>query len=455
MRVLTFAQVAQIFGQKRKHRIKISRVIIDSREAVANCLFFALPGSKTDGHHYVNDVLNRGGFAVVKKGFGSGDRILEVENPLQALQELAAQYLAAKELPVVAVTGSNGKTTTKDLIAAVLSSQFSVHKTYENYNNEIGVPLTILGLQEQHQVLVVEMGMRGEGQIEALTNIAPPDIAVITNIHPVHLELLGSIQNISAAKSEILTGLKPEGIAVLNGDDQLVRSVGKKARRKVFYGFEPNNDLRASRLEYDNYGRMQFDCHWQHQIYAAVINIPGKHNVSNSLAALAVGMQFGVSLSDGIASLRNSKLSKMRLEIISGVNEITIVNDAYNASPASMRAALDIVKELETKGKKIVILGDMLELGDLSERSHQSIGGYAAAVSDMIIAVGNYAHHYQQGAKKAGFPNNSIKIYSSVELLIEDIHRYIKKQDLVLVKASRALQLERVVEAVREAGEKL
>lgn len=451
---LTLAQVSSIFGQNCQNKAMISKVIIDSRQAVPNCLFFAFPGANVDGHQFVQDVLDCGGFAVVKKGYGDfNDSIIQVEDPVKALQKLAKFQLERLNIPVIAITGSNGKTTTKDLTAAVLSEKLSVHKTQGNFNNELGVPLTVLGLERHHQAVVLEMAMRGFGQISKLTNIAPPDIGVITNIYPVHLELLGSMENIAQAKVELLYGLKPNGTAVLNGDDLLLRrSAAKvsKAKSKVFYGREIDNDLRADNISFDSQGNISYDCHWRSECQTISLTLPGLHNVYNSLAAVAVGLEFGMPLADCIKGLQKAELTKMRLEIETGADQVKIINDAYNASPASMHAALDTLAAIETNGSRIAVLGDMLELGSISESAHIQVGEHAAKVCDCLICVGNYGDLVRYGAETAGFSREKIHVYQTVEDLLADIKSFVQQQSLVLVKASRSVALERVVEVLKE-----
>lgn len=447
---LSLSQVASDLNLQSPRNDIISKVIIDSRESEPNCLFFALRGTKVDGHKFVNQVIDHGGFAVVRQGFGSGDRILNVPDPLLALQELAKAHLKRISIPIVAITGSNGKTTTKDLTAAVLSSKFDVHKTQGNFNNELGLPLTIMGLEPHHQIIVLEMGMRGLGEIKQLAMIAPPDVAVITNIGPVHLEVLKSIENIAKAKSEILTELKPSGAAILNGDDQLVRKHCTTNRDKLYFGSGFDNTLRATDIKMDQKGIPSYIGHWHDQSQLVKLNIPGKHNVYNSLAAIGVGLKFGIDFQDCIANLKHVQLSEMRLTVEPGRDGTFIINDTYNASPASMLASLDTMDQIRTDGRKVAILGDMLELGALTEESHAQIGAYAANVSDSLAFVGQYAHYFKKGAVEAGFSPSKIRIYDTAKSLIENINQLIEPNDLVLVKASRGVALEQVVAELKE-----
>lgn len=446
---LTFAEAASILGKPSTDQTKIEQVIIDSRQATAGSLFFALPGSKTDGHHYVVDVLKSGGYAVVKRGWGQDQRVIEVEDPLLALQKLAQAHLEKIGLPVVAITGSNGKTTTKDFTAAVLGAKYKVCKTQGSYNNEIGLPQTIMSIEPWHDVVVLEMGMRGLGEIRHLTEIAPPQVAVITNVYPVHLELLGSIENIAKAKAEILLGLRSGGSAVLNGDDPLIRIHAAKAKHVLFYGRNGQNQLRAENIAVDGQGKVSYDLRWNDQVYQVRLPVPGAHNVYNSLAAIGVGIQFGIPISIAIEALPETELSSMRLEIEFSSDGVLIINDAYNASPASMQTALETLDQISGNRRKVAILGDMYELGSLSDSAHEQVGVWAAQVCNQLVFVGKNAHLMNKGAQSAGFSSSNIRIYPTVEQLLVELNQFVERQDSVLVKASRAVALEQVVAALK------
>ena len=446
---ITFSQVAALFGKERSDQTQISKVIINSRDAVPACLFFALPGSKVDGHQFVNDVLQQEGYAVVKQGFSSDERVIEVADPLAALQKLAQFSLKQSGIPVIAVTGSNGKTTTKDFTAAVLQARMPVWKTQGNFNNELGLPLTIMEIEPHHEAVVLEMGMRGLGEIRHLTEIAPPQVAVITNVFPVHLELLGSIENIAAAKAEVLEGLKPGGAAVLNGDDPLIRCHAAKADQVLFFGKNPDNQLRAENIKVDQKGCVSYDLIWEGKSYPVILSVPGVHNVYNSLAGIGVGLLFGIPVADAIQALRHVELTEMRLEIVESSDGITIINDAYNASPASMRSALETLAKMQSFGRKIAVLGDMYELGPISDRAHEQVGEQAAGVCDLVIFVGQNAQVMRKGAELAGFPRSKIIIYQSVEQLLPELKDLVEPNDLVLIKASRSVQLERAAAVLK------
>ena len=297
-------------------------------------MFVALRGEKVDGHQFVADVLNLGGFAMVRRDTVKLPGVLKSMIPRAS--EFGRAYLRQYDLPIVAVTGSNGKTTTKDMITRVLHERFEVHSSAKNYNNELGLPLTVLGLDDTHQALVVEMGMRGIGQIRELTEICPPKIAVITNVGPVHLEILKSMENIAQAKAEIIEALPPNGLAVLNGDDPWVRRIaGLTQAQALFYGQNPDNDLVISELEIDRWGRASFCVEGLGVSGRIALNVPGRHNVWNASAALIVGLKSGVPFAACAAALADVQLTGMRLETIELKKGALILNDAYNASPAS------------------------------------------------------------------------------------------------------------------------
>ena len=439
MRALKLRQVAEFAGGTTSSSGCVQHVTIDSRTAKAGSLFVALEGENVDGHEFVPDVLKLGGYALVREGTYSGPGIIEVECPLEGLQNLAKAYLEQFSIPVVAVTGSNGKTSTKDMIAQILRSKFSVHNTSGNYNNEIGLPLTILGLDDHHDVLVVEMGMRGLGQISHLASICPPTVGVITNIGPVHLELLGSMGNIAKAKGELLEALGQEGVAVLNGDDPSVRG---QARRfpgtAVYYGLDPTNDVVASGIDVDVDGRPTFHVEGPDIEGDVKLAVAGVHNVWNACAAISVGLEFDIPFDSCAEALEDLALSAMRLEVQRNPEGAVIVNDAYNASPASVRAALDTITHMKCEGERIAILGDMLELGTMSPQAHAEVGAYARECCDKVVFIGTYSEVMQEGAGEG-------EVFATVDEFIESGFS-VGSGDLVLVKASRGLKFERVVE---------
>lgn len=445
MRRLSLAQVAEMTKGRAKGDGYVDNVVIDSRKARSGSLFFALSGERFDGHQFVEDVLALGGCAVVREGTYDRPGVVEVADPLQALQDLAQAYLARYRVPVVAITGSNGKTSTKDMIAQVLRSRYAVHATEGNMNNEIGVPLTILGLEEQHEFLVVEMGMRGLGQIKRLTEICPPNLGVITNIGPVHLELLGGINNVAQAKGELLDAMDHTGIAVLNGDDPTVRGQARSFRgRIVYFGLDPANHLVARGIRLDEEGRPSCTVNFEDEEVTLCLSVPGVHNVWNACAALAVGLQFGVSLREGARALEKLSLSSMRLEVRRSPQGVVVVDDSYNASPASMRGALDTLAHMYCSGERVAILGTMLELGSIAREAHLEVGRHAGECAQRLIFIGEYAEVMRQGAGRG-------EVYSSVEEFLSNLPPF-ADGDLVLVKASRGLHFERITEELLKGG---
>lgn len=448
MRPLTLEQIAEFTQGQALGTGITDNVIIDSRQASAGSLFVALPGEKVDGHDFVTDVLDQGGFAIVKEGVYSGLGVVQVKDPLKALQDLAKAYLEEYPVKVVAITGSNGKTSTKDMITQVLQTKYEVHSTKGNFNNEIGVPLTILGLDEHHEILVAEMGMRGLGQIEQLANICPPDYGLITNIGPVHLELLGSMGNIAQAKGELLSAMGDTGTAVLNGDDPSVRGQARTFNGKRFYyGLDMSNNLVARSILPNHEGHPSFFVRLEDEEELQVnLAVPGIHNVWNACAALSIGLQFDISLIEGAKALEQISLSGMRLEVQRNSNGVIIVDDSYNASPESTKAALDTLSHMYCSGKRVVILGDMLELGDLAEDAHKEVGQFAAESGETLVFIGKYARFMQEGAGKG-------EVFSSVDEFLQTKIEF-SEGDLVLVKASRGLHFEIIVEHLMKGEEK-
>jgi UDP-N-acetylmuramoyl-tripeptide--D-alanyl-D-alanine ligase len=447
MRPLTLAQIAEYTQGQAVGEGLVRNVVIDSRKATAGSLFIALPGEKVDGHQFVSDVLAQGGYAVVKEGSHTGPGVVQVKDPLLALQELARGYLAAFSVPVVAITGSNGKTSTKDMVAQVLSTAFAVHATEGNFNNEIGVPLTVLGLEEHHELVVVEMGMRGLGQIRRLTEISPPNFGVITNIGPVHLELLGGMGNIAQAKGELLEAMDANGVAILNGDDPSVRGQARSFKgRIVYYGLDVANDVVGRGINLDVEGRPSFTIRHEQQEVQVQLALPGVHNVWNACAALAVGLQFGVSLEKGAVALTELASSAMRLEVRRTPRGIIVVNDSYNASPASMQGALNTLGHMYCSGKRVAILGDMLELGEIAESAHIEVGRHAGECAKQLIFIGQYASLMQQGAGRG-------EVFASTDQFLDSHELKLESGDLVLVKASRGLLFEKIVEELLKGGD--
>jgi len=435
----------------------IQGVITDSRHIEQGCLFVPLSGEKFDGHAFVADSLASGASAALwerAKGNPPGPAVL-VDNALEAMQRLAKSYLTAAGAKVVGITGSNGKTTTKDLLYALLATTYKVHKTSGNFNNHIGLPLTILAMPEDTEIAVLEMGMSGRSEIEFLSKLAEPETAIVTNIGESHLEQLGSRLEIARAKLEILSGMKAGGLFVYNGDEPLITEVLADTNtpkpdqlHTLTFGVNNNHDIYPSGIMFLEHGTIFTPNGGETPLELPLL---GEHNVVNCLGALAVARHYGVTEADMKEGLKHAELTGMRIEIVEGANGVTILNDAYNASPTSVRAAINVLKKMKGYRNKIAVLGGMLELGEDEARFHQEVGEYLTAEdTDLLFTYGHLGKEIAVGAKKHLAPDN-IYAYDDKSELIHKLISVLHPKDVVLVKASRGMKLEEVVEAVKHS----
>lgn len=429
--------------------VEVTGFSVDSRTIKEGEAFFALKGENFDGHDFVGQAAGRGARAAVVS------RILEpapaislicVQDVLEAFQRLAGWWRSQFPVTVVSVTGSSGKTTTKDMIGEALSSQVQVIKSEANFNNEVGVPMTLLGIRPGDQVAVLEVAMRGKGQIASLCQFIRPTIGVVTNIGPAHYELLGSLEAIESAKAELVEALPENGCAVLNADDERCRRIASRTRARVaFYGMSPEAEYRAQDVVVESSGRTYFRCLAGDLELDVSIPLPGYHNVRNALAALAVAGFLGLDLESAARSLSRAKITGMRLEFMD-VRGMKVINDAYNANPDSMAASLSILGAVGS-GRRVAILGDMLELGDYSREGHLSVGRKAAeSGTDLLIALGPQAKDIAEGALEGGMNRKSVVWFASKEEARTELVSLLKPGDTVLVKASRGMRLEEVID---------
>lgn len=421
----------------------------DSRKINNSDLFIPIEGERFDGHDYILSSFASGaaGSLTHKELEPVNDKVLiKVEDTLKALRDLASYYRQKFKIPYVGITGSVGKTSTKDMVSCVLAKQYKVLSTQGNYNNEIGVPLTIFNLDSLHEAAVIEMGMSGFGEISRLTSIVKPDIAIITNIGLSHIEKLGSRKNILQAKMEILEGLKDKGLVILNGDDKLLYGLkGLISFRTVFYGLEENLDYQAYNVQSLGEQGTVFDITICNKDYRVNIPVPGVHNVYNALAGIAAGRELGIPIEKIIQGIEEFTPGKMRLNIINH-NGIKIINDAYNASPQSMEAAINVLKDVVTSGRSIAVLGDMLELGEMSMDSHRHVGRFAVAKGiDYILTVGDNGENIAHGAIEAGAEADKVISFKDNTEAAEFLINFIKPGDVLLVKGSRGMKMEEVV----------
>ncbi|WP_077210582.1 UDP-N-acetylmuramoyl-tripeptide--D-alanyl-D-alanine ligase [Bacillus dakarensis] len=431
----------------------INGVTIDSRKIQAGNLFVPLKGENADGHRFVEAALKNGAAASLWQSDVPNPPkdlpILIVEDTEAALQELARSYRSQLSVKVVGITGSNGKTTTKDMTAALLSLQYKVQKTEGNFNNHLGLPLTILGLNEDTEIAVLEMGMSGKGEIDFLTKLARPEAVVITNIGESHLQDLGSREGIAEAKLEILRGLQANGLVVYHGDEPLLQGPMREfhgdAKLQTFGRFNHNTVYPVDVQQHQK--GSQFKINGIDLQF--ILPVLGVHNVLNALAAMLVSRYFGIPFESMNEGFSNLKVTNMRMELVEGEKGEKIINDAYNASPTSMKAAIDLVTDLSGYQKKIVVLGDMLELGEEEQNFHTEIGrGIDSSKVNFVFTYGNLGEYIAKGALE-NFSKERVFAFLHKEDLIKSLQNYTDESTLVLVKASRGMKLEEVVRALQ------
>ena len=424
---------------------------IDSRTIRSGELFFAVIGERLNGHDYVDQALEKGAIAaVVRKDeavrYGPKAKLLLVDDTLLALQNLATAVRRLWGKRLVAVTGSAGKTTTKESIAQVLSTKFRVLKSEGNFNNHFGLPLMLLKLAPDHDIAVIEMGMSHSGEIAALAKIALPEIGVVTNVAPVHLEFFDSIEGIARAKRELIDALPSQGTAILNADDELVSKFGESFQGKVVtYGTRPSANVRAENIESQGAAGTTFEVVAAGQREKVRLPLIGAHNVLNSLAAVSVALQCGVALLESAKSLAELAAPAKRGEVIQ-LGNITVINDCYNSNPKALEAMVNALAGMPAK-RRIVVAGEMLELGPTAEEAHQASGRQMAARKiDVLLGVRGLALDMVESAQQAGV---QAKFVATAEEAGEWLARETRDGDVVLMKASRGVKLERALEIWR------
>ena len=445
-------------GTEAEKKTEVLGVVIDSRQVESGYLFVAIPGEKVDGHKFIPDVFAKGAAAVLSEQQledPAGPYIL-VESTTKALRDLAEYYRKSLDIKVVGITGSVGKTSTKEMIASVLSEKYRVLKTEGNYNNEIGLPLTIFKIRAEHEVAVLEMGISEFGEMHRLATMANPDICVITNIGLCHLENLKTRDGILKAKTESFAHLKKDGIAILNGDDDklsTVRQVGDK--EPVFYGMEEKMEYRedAKKSVYatgvENLGLygMQARIHTPEGERDVRIPIPGEHNVYNALAATAVGLSLGLSLDQISSGILKAKTIGGRTNLLN-TGSMTVIDDCYNANPVSMKTSIDVLATVE--GRKIAVLGDLGELGENEKKLHYEVGEYLAKKEiDVLFCAGELSEEIAKAAQKES-KTCEVYYFKTRDALLEQLLPFLKKGDTVLVKASHFMEYPKIVKALTD-----
>lgn len=432
--------------------VEVTSVAIDSRDVVPGALFVALPGERTDGGRFVPEAFANGAAgALVRDGLDVDGPAVSVRSTGEALMMLARNERARMDASVVAVTGANGKTSTKDMAAAVLETRFRTHASRESFNNEVGLPVTILGATAETEVVVAEMGARHVGDIAILCGIARPDIAIVTNVGVAHLEVFGSWDRIVEASAEPVEALGPDGVAVLNADDAVVAGyAGRTAGRVVTFGLASDADVRAEDVSLGTDGRASFTLVHGADRAAVTLAVPGEHMVSNALAAAATGVTLGVPVTAGAEALAHAAVSHWRMETFTTSAGVRVVNDAYNANPESMAAALRAARWMAGEGHLIAVLGTMAELGPIAAREHERIGELAARIRvDRLIAVGASARPIADAGLREGVEPDNVACYDDPDQVLDDVRRSARPGDLVLFKGSRVAGLERLAEALR------
>jgi UDP-N-acetylmuramoyl-tripeptide--D-alanyl-D-alanine ligase len=472
MAVLMLDKFILALGQDARQAglaVKVSSVVVDSRQAGAGSVFVALRGEREDGHLYVGEAFDRGAIAAIIDRAPDCGTVLDLRDPAQemptgieppvcllvrdslsALQEVSAWWRARFDVRVIGITGSIGKTTTKEFVASVLAQRYRVLRSRGNLNNEIGLPLTLLELDQSYEHVVLEMGTYGPGEISLLAKLARPNVGVVTNVGPVHLERMGTIERIAQAKSELPQSLPADGVAILNNDDEWVRGMADRTQARVFtYGLSADCDLWADEIESRGFEGVRFRFRYtssrgREETVHAHIPLMGRHSVHTALRAAAVGLVEGLDWDEILHGLRIGE--QLRLFVVPGVNGSTLLDDTYNSSPDSAIAALNLLDELG--GRKIAVLGDMLELGGYEVEGHCRVGRRAMDVVSLLVTVGERGRLIGQGALDYGMDPERIIELDDNAAAIAYLDQVIQEGDVVLIKGSRGIAMEEIVEAL-------
>lgn len=447
LKIIAEKMEGQLYCNKNFENKEIQGAVIDSRKVLQDYLFFAVKGQKVDGHDFIDKVFEMGALAVVsEKKLDINKPYILVKSSLEALKKLAAYYRSTLDIPVIGITGSVGKTSTKEFIASVLSTKYKVLKTEGNFNNEIGLPLTIMNIKPEHQVAVIEMGISDFGEMTRLSKIARPDICVITNIGICHLENLKDRDGVLKAKTEMFEYAGKDCEIVLNGDDDKLITVKEYKGKRVHY-FGKSDDFEIYATDITNNGILGTNCniHVEDEVINVDIHIPGVHMVSNALAAAKVGALLGltsVEIKQGIESLYNAA---GRVNIIK--KDYIIIDDCYNANPVSMKASIDLLNT--ANGRKIAVLGDMFELGKDEARLHYEIGKYIADTKvDNVFLTGKLTKNILSGYVDEKQWSNNVNWFENIDELIYNLKQFVKPGDTILVKASHSMHYENIVKAL-------
>lgn len=445
LREITAACGGTYFGDPESTAKEVSSVVIDSRKVTQDSLFVAIRGARVDGHTFIPQTIEAGALCALSEeplGEVTFPYIL-VDSCTQALKDLAEHYRKSLDIKVVGISGSVGKTSTKEMIASVLSQKYNVLKTEGNFNNEIGVPLTIFNLREEHEIAVLEMGINHFGEMTRLAKMARPDICVITNIGVAHMELLGSRDGILKAKTEMFQYMNPDGTIIFNGDDdKLITYSPENGITPIYFGLGENSSYRAEQIANNGLRGTNATFVTPKSRFSAHISIPGEHMVHNALAGIAVGYALGMSDAEIKAGIEALKPLAGRNHLIE-TNTYTIIDDCYNANPISMKASIDVLSKADTR--TVAILGDMGELGAKEKEMHYDVGQHTATAGiHVLICIGTLSEELARGAKETGC-NIQIYHYPDQEHFFSEMSSILEKNDTILVKASHAMAFEKIV----------
>ena len=452
MRARPLSSVAQATGGRLVGAdAEVRGAASDSREVGDGDLFVAIRGERVDGHNHVDEAFGRGAAgALVSRDAMFAGPVVRVGHTGGALLRLAADVRLSMAGRVVGITGSTGKTSVKDLTAAILATRFRTAASPKSFNTEVGVPLTLLGAPQDAEVVVCEMGSRGPGHIAALCEVARPDVGVVTNVGVAHMEMFGSPQGVAEAKAELVEALPGSGVAVLNADDPVVAAFDRRTRARILrFGVGGQADVRAEDLGLDRLGRPSFTLRTPDGAERVELAVAGEHMAWNALAAAAAGIALGLSAGECAAGLKEARVSPWRMEVVATTAGVTVVNDAYNANPASMAAALRAARWMAGDGRCIAVLGEMAELGAMAAREHDRAGELVARLGiDDLVVVGDRARPIASGAAREGVEASHIAVCGTVEEAIDAVRTLARPGDVVLVKGSRVAGLERVAESL-------
>jgi len=455
MKNLTLEHIAEACGgiyrgTEEQKKEEVTCIFTDSRKAEKGGLFVPIKGARADGHAFIEQVMKQGALATLsEKDLGEQPYpYIQVKSSLTAVKDIAEYYLKQLSIPVVGITGSVGKTSTKEMIAAVLSQKYNTLKTQGNFNNELGLPLTVFRLRDEHEMAVLEMGISDFGEMHRLAKIARPDTCVITNIGLCHLEFLKSRDGILKAKTEIFDYLREDGHILLNGDDDKLVTVQEvKGIQPVFFGIENHQGIWADEIKPEGLKGISCRIHAGEDSFAVLIPIPGHHMVYNALAGTAVGLTYGLTLEEIKAGIESLQPVSGRFHIME-TDRYTVIDDCYNANPVSMRASLDVLAD--ALGRKVALLGDMGELGADEVEMHREVGKYAVSKDiDVLLCVGDLSAHMANAAK-AKAPDKEVLHFADKEALLAQLFQILKKGDTILVKASHFMEFGKLVEALSE-----